>query len=341
MPAQFLEAWLILESERFQFPVFREYYQERDVVMEERRMRTDDSARGSLLEQFFAAAYIAHPYHHPPIGWMSDLRHLTRRQGRDFFKQYYHPGNMIIGIVGHVDPAWVIEKAHEYFGDIPAGPARQRVTTVEPEQNGERRVTWKSNEMPLVVIGYHKPSAAHPDAPAFQALESILAGGRTSRLHRSLVNDKRIAAFAGASGQLPGDKYPNLFSVFAVPMRTEDGFQTAACEQAIHDEIVKLQRDGVTEAELQRVKTKARAGFIRSLTSNAGLARALTYYEAVHGDWRTLFDAANRIQAVTAEDVLRVARSTLVERNRTVAIIEPEEPPPWEQEPGDDTQEDK
>jgi predicted Zn-dependent peptidase len=212
------------------------------------------------------------------------------------------------------------------------------VTTVEPEQNGERRVTWESTEMPLLVIGYHKPDAAHPDAPALQALESILAGGRTSRLHRSLVNDKRVAAFAGASGELPGEKYPNLFSVFAVPMRDEDGgFKTAACEQAIHDEIVKLQRDGVTEAELERVKTKARAGFIRSLTSNAGLARALTFYEAVHGDWRKLFDAADRIQAVTTEDVLRVARSTLVAKNRTVAIIQPPEPPPWEQEPDDDT----
>ncbi len=319
LPSNKLELWMLLESERFLNPVLREFYKEKNVVMEERRMRTETQPVGKLLEEFLAAAYKAHPYGQPVIGHMSDIETITRDEAEEFFKTHYAPSNLTIAIVGDVDPARVKTLAQEYFGRIPYRPAPEPVETVEPPQTGPRRVIVEDPAQPFVLIGYHKPGINHEDNAVFDAITDIMGTGRTSRLYRNLVKEKRIAMAASGFQGMPGQKYPGLFLFYAVPAR---GHTYQDCEQAIYDEIERLKNQPVTEEELEKAKTRARADLIRQLDSNSGLARQLTFYEVLTGDWRNMFRQLERIDRVTAEDIQRVARTYFVTKNKTVGVIE-------------------
>jgi predicted Zn-dependent peptidase len=319
LPSNKLELWMLLESDRFLNPVLREFYKEKNVVMEERRLRTETQPVGKLLEEFLAVAYKAHPYGAPVIGHMSDIEALTRKEAEAFFRTHYGPGNLTMAVVGDVDPARVRTLAQEYFGRIPYRPAAEAVETVEPPQPGERRVVVEDPAQPFVLIGYHKPSINHEDNAVFDAITDIMGTGRTSRLYRRLVRDQKIAMATSGFQGMPGQKYPGLFLFYAMPAR---GHTNQECEQAIYAEIERLRSEPVTEQELEKAKTRARASLIRQLDSNSGLAELLTFYEVLTGDWRNLFKQLEQIDRVTAEDIQRVARTYFTTKNRTVGIIE-------------------
>jgi len=318
LPSNKVELWMVMESDRFANPVLREFYKEREVVMEERRLSVESQPVGRLLEEFMAVAYKAHPYGDSIVGHMSDIATLTRTEAEAFFEKYYSPGNLTIAIVGDVDPNRVEALAQEYFGPIPSRAKPDLVETVEPPQLGERRVVVDDPSQPFVLIGYHKPDIHHPDDAVFDAITDIVGMGRTSRLHKSLVKEKKIAVAASGFQGMPGVKYPNLFLFYAVPAR---GHTNEECEEAINAEIERLKNELVTPEELAKAKTRARAGLIRQLDSNSGLAAQLTFYEVVTGDWRNLFKQLDKIEEVTAEDIQRVAGEYFTTQNRSVGII--------------------
>ena len=318
LPANKVELWAHLESERFLDPVLREFYKERDVVMEERRLRTESQPIGRMIEQFVAAAFVAHPYQQPVVGHMSDLQSFTREDAVEFYDSYYTPSNITISIVGAVKAEEIVPILETYFGRLPAAEAPPPLRTVEPEQLGERIIRIPDPSQPIYVEGYHRPAVTHPDNDAFDALADVLSTGRTSRLYRSLVRDEKIAAQTGAFNGFPGQKYPNLMLLFAVPT---PGHSNEECQQAIRAEIERAKTELISDEELAKVKTRAKANLIRGLRSNMGIARQLGFYQAIFGDWRELFERVERIDAVTKEDIQRVAQETFKETNRTVAML--------------------
>jgi predicted Zn-dependent peptidase len=319
MPSNRFELWAYMESERFRKPVFRQFYKERDVVVEERRMRTESSPFGRLLEQFLGTAFMAHPYGFPGVGWPSDLQSFSATDADAFFRKYYVPANMVIAIAGDVTPseAWpVIEK---YFGRLPKSPAPPALRTVEPPQIAERTVTLRETSQPIYVEGYHRPAGTHPDSAIYDVISMLLSSGRTSRLYKSLVRDQRIAAGAAGINGFPGEKYPNLFTFYAI---TTPGHTPDEVQKAIRAEIERIKTEDIPAEELQSVKTRVKAGLIRQLTGNSGLALQFAMTQTLYGDWRELFRDVERIDKVTATDVKRVANATFTEANRTVAKIE-------------------
>jgi len=334
LPENRLELWAYLESERFLHPVLREFYKERDVVIEERRMRTDSSPFGRLLEQFTAEAFAAHPYHRPTVGWMSDLNHFSATDAQKFFDKYYIPSNMVVAVAGDIDPAKAMPILEKYFGRLPARPHPDETTTVEPPQNSERRVILKDASQPIYIEGYHRPDYRSKDDAVFDAITDVLSTGRTSRLYRALVRDKKIASFSEGFSGYPGSKYPHLFAFLAVPL---PGRKPQEIGDAIHEEIDKLKKEDITDEELKMIQTRAKANLIRGLADNAGLATQLATYQTRYGDWRELFRSVDRIDQVTKADIRRVANEVFVDTNRTVGYIEntgPGNPPGGGQDSG-------
>lgn len=319
LPSNRVELWAYLESERFLKPVMREFYKERDVVMEERRMRTDSNPVGKLIEQFLATAYTAHPYGAPVVGWPSDLRSFSATDALEFYDRYYMPSNLVVAIVGDVKAAEVIPIAEKYFGRLAARPRPAPLRTEEPPQRGERTVILRETAQPFYIEGYHKPNSRHADDAVYEVISDLLSAGRTSRLYRSLVRDKKIAAFSSGFNSFPGDKYANMFALFAVPT---PGHTTEEIRDAIRAEVERLKNEDVTDDELRMVKTRAKANLIRQLDSNQGLAFQLGAAQARFGDWRDVFRQVERIDKVTKQDVRRVANATFVPSNRTVGMIE-------------------
>ncbi|HUP62087.1 MAG TPA: pitrilysin family protein [Thermoanaerobaculia bacterium] len=318
-PSNRFELWAFLESERFRHPVFRQFYKERDVVMEERRMRTESSPIGRLVEQFLATAFIAHPYGFPTVGWPSDLQTFSATDADAFFRKYYVPANIVIAIVGDVNPAEAWPVIEKYFGRLPKAPEPEALRTVEPPQNAERTVILRETAQPIYLEGYHRPAVTHPDNATYDVISMLMSSGRTSRLYKSLVRDKKIAAVAQGFNGFPGEKYPNLFAFFGV---TTPGHTPDEVAAAIAEEIEKLKTQDVPTDELQSVKTRVKAGLVRQLDSNSGLALQIASYQTIHGDWRELFREVERIDKVTAADVRRVANETFLPSKRTVAKIE-------------------
>ncbi|HEX5432941.1 MAG TPA: pitrilysin family protein [Candidatus Angelobacter sp.] len=323
-PVNRLELWAYLESQRFRHPVFREFYKERDVVHEERRLRVDSNPIGRMVEQFLATAYVAHPYQRSGVGWPSELDHLSATEAEKFFHKYYVPANTVIALVGDITPAQVFPIVEKYFGTIPSGPKPEPITTVEPKQFAEREVILHENAQPIYLEGYHRPDIHDPDDAVYDVISDLLSDGRTSRLYRSLVRDKKIAAAAEGFSGFPGTKYPNLFAFFAVPVPPHTPEELA---KAIHEEINRLKTQDVSDAELAMVKTREKADLIRGLADNQGLAEQLAFYQTNYDDWRELFRSVDRINKVTKADIRRVANKVFVESNRTVAIIESAPPP--------------
>jgi predicted Zn-dependent peptidase len=322
MPANRLQLWAYMESDRIANPVPREFYKERDVVMEERRMRVDSNPIGRMVEQFLAAAYVAHPYHRPGVGWESELSQITATEAAAFHKTYYVPANITVAVVGDVKPA-DMAMLEKYFGAIPGGPKPEEMTTIEPQQVAEKSVIIKDPTQPLYLEGYHRPDYRDPDDAAYDAIQDIFSNGRTSRLYRSLVRDQQIAAQAEGFSGFPGDKYPGLFAFIAVPNQghTPDEMRTA-----IHKEIDKLKTADVSDEELAMFKTRARADLLRGLGDNEGLAQQLAIYQLRYGDWRELFNQLQKIDAVSKADIRRVANKIFVTSNRTYAMVEFEAP---------------
>jgi predicted Zn-dependent peptidase len=319
LPENRLELWAYLESERFVHPVLREFYKERDVVIEERRLRTDSNPIGRLIEQFVATAFEAHPYHRPTVGWMADLNSFSATDAQKFFEKYYVPANMVVAIAGDVKPEQAMPILEKYFGRLPARPQPDEDTTTEPPQNSERRVVLKERSQPLYLEGYHRPDYRSKDDAVYDAITDLMSEGRTSRLYRSLVRDKKIASFSAGFSGMPGVKYPHLFAFYAFPL---PGHTTQEVADAIHAEIDRLKKEDISDDELKMIKTRAKANLIRGLADNEGLATQLATYQTRYGDWRELFRSVDRIDHVTKADIRRVANEIFVDTNRTIGIIE-------------------
>ncbi len=319
MPENRLELWAYLESERFLHPVMREFYKERNVVIEERRMRTDSNPFGRLLEQFTQEAFAAHPYHRPTVGWMSDLNHFSATDAQNFFDKFYIPSNMVIAVAGDLKPAQAMPILEKYFGRLPTRTKPDEITTAEPPQNSERRVLLKEASQPIYIEGYHRPDYRSKDDAVFDAISDLMSEGRTSRLYRALVRDKKIASFSEGLTGYPGVKYPHLFAFLAVPL---PGHKPDEMAEAIHSEIDRLKKEDISDEELKMIKTRSKANLIRGLADNEGLATQLATYQTRYGDWRELFRSVDRIDQVTKADIRRIAKEVFVSTNRTVGVIE-------------------
>jgi len=330
MPENRLELWAYLESGRLADVVPREFYKERDVVMEERRMRTDSNPIGRLVEQFQATAFVAHNYGRSGVGWPSELSQITATEAMAFHQKYYVGSNIVVAVVGDVKASEAMPMLEKYFSRVPGGPKPEEMTTVEPKQFAEKTVTIREATQPFYIEGYHRGDYLDPDDSVYDAITDILSNGQVSRLYRSLVRDQQIAAQAQGFSGFPGSKYPGLFALYAVPL---PGHTPAEMKDGIHKEIEKLKTQDVTPAELAMFKTRARAGLLRGLADNQGLASQLAEYQSRYGDWRELFRELDRIDKVTAADVRRVANKTFIDSNRTSASIEFEAPKPAGQKP--------
>jgi predicted Zn-dependent peptidase len=319
MPANRLQLWAYMESDRIANPVPREFYKERSVVMEERRLRVDSNPIGFMIEQFLATAYVAHPYRVPGVGWMSDVSQISATEAAAFHREYYVPSNIVVTVVGDVTASKAMPMLEKYFGSIPTGPKPLALATVEPPQEAEKSVTLQEPTQPFYIEGYHRPDYLDKDDAVYDGIGDILSNGRTSILYRSLVRDQKIAAEAEGFSGFPGDKYPNLFAFYAVPT---PGHTPAQMRTAIHAEIDKLKTQDVTDEQLAMFKTRARADILRTLDNNEGLAQELGTYQLRYGDWRMLFQQLNKIDAVSKADIRRVSNQVFTAKNRTYALIE-------------------
>lgn len=316
LPSNKVELWFNLEAGRFKTPTFREFYVEKEVVREERRMRTDSNPIGRLVEEFLSVAYSAHPYGRPVVGWNSDITATTIEDALDFYDKFYIPSNITIAIAGDIEPAKAKELAEEYFGDMKgAGKVAPPVTTIEPEQRGERRFTIEGDSQPIMLIGYHAVSESHPDFEALNLLGSIISEGRTSVLYKKLVEDEKLALQVGAFNGFPGTRFASMFLTLAVPMQ---GVDPEELENRIYDEIEIVKEGSITQEELDRARTQIRASIIRSLANNAGLASNFASTQSTTGDWRDVFNQLDRYNEVTLDDLQRVAQHYLVKKSRTV-----------------------
>lgn len=317
LPANKLELWAAIESDRLQNAVLREFYTERSVVMEERRRSYDADPESKLWETFLASSFLAHAYGQPTIGWMSDIENLTRSKAEQFFHNYYAPNNAIVAIVGDIDTKATIAMVERYFGAIKPGKVPPPVTTEEPKQGGERRIELVADAEPTVMIGFHKPGIATPDDYVFDVINMILGSGRTSRFYKKLVIEKQIATEVGAF-DAPGSRYPNLFVVSANPRAPHTAKEV---EEAIQVELDLLKTTPVAERDLQRILNKIEYEEARRMGTNGGLARNLTEYEAATGSWRYMSEHRGKIAKVTPADIMRVANTYFTRENRTVGFI--------------------
>lgn len=321
-PANKLELWMSLESERFLNPVFREFYKEQQVILEERRLRTDNSPVGKMIEEFLGTAFTTHPYQRPVIGYEEDIRNLSREDIRRFFETYYVPEKLTMAVVGDVDPEEVKRFADTYFGRFSPQPQPPEVTAVEPEQTETREINLTLNSQPWYFEGYHRPSIQDEDHVVYEVISRLLSDGRTSRLYQSLVQEKQVALSARGLSSFPGDKFPNLVLFYAL---TAPNHTLGEVSDALTLEIEKLKNEPVSQKELERVKTQMQANLLRSLDSNKGMARRLAEYEGKTGSWENLFTELEAITAVSADDIQRVAKKTFTEDNRTIGRIIAEE----------------
>jgi len=317
LPANKLELWAAIESDRMKNAVLREFYTERSVVMEERRRSYDAEPSAKLWETFIAAAYQTHPYGQPTIGWTSDIRQLSRTKAESFLHRYYAPNNAVIAVVGAIKPAETIALVDRYFGSIPVGTMVPAVSAQEEAQHGERRVEVIGDAEPELVVGFHKTAVGAADDEVFDLISSILGQGRTSRLYRALVLEKQLATQI-STFDAPGNRYPNLFVLYASPRSPHTA---AEVEQALLAEVERLKKEPVSQRELQQVLNQLEFEEARRMGTNGGLARNLTEYEAIAGSWRYLTTYKAKIAKITPADIQRVAKQYFTRENRLVGTL--------------------
>ena len=310
-----------LEADRMQNLIMdtKETHSERDVVTEERRLRFEDDPQNSLFEEVVAASFKVHPYHKPVIGWMSDIRSIERDDLYSYYKANYLPDKALIIVVGDVKADEMIERIKNYFGKIPIGPPMKNISSIEPEQRGERRVLLKREaELPYILIAYHTPSFPHEDSYALNVLSLILSSGKSSRLYKSLVYEKKIALNADADySGFNKDPYLFFFDATASPEKN-----IKDVENALYAEIERIKKEPPLEREVQKIKNQIESLFIMEQDSIYMQAMKYGIFEML-GDWRLIDQYLEGIRNVTPEDVVKVAKKYLTEGNRTVGILIP------------------
>ena len=318
LPANRAQLWFILESDRLAHPVFREFYTERDVVLEERRLRVEGEPGNLLYQAFLHAAFKVHPYGRPVVGWRSTLERLKTSDAVAFGKRFYQPNNAVVAAVGDINVDSMRAWADRYFAGIPPGDhPRSPVMIVEPRQEEERRVAVEADANPEILIGFHVPNHLDADTPALWVLSQLLTGGRTSRLYQRLVIEEG-AALSVRSTLAPGALYPRLLAIRARPMAPHS---TQDVEAFVYDELEKLARSAPATAELLGARNRLEASLLDDMGSNAGFAAALSASEALWNDWQQAFRDYETLGSVIPEDIQRVVKKYLHSDNRTVAII--------------------
>jgi zinc protease len=310
-----------LESDRMQNLLLRErdFGTERMVVMEERRLRTDDDPQEYLAEQMKATAYQIHPYHWPIIGWMEDIRRFTIEELKAYYKTYYNPVNAFVVVAGDIKREELFPAIEKAFGPIPKGEAPDQDKDSEEPQKGERRIIVKREaQLPFIVIGYHIPNLRSPDGYVLEVIESILSGGKSSRLHKKLVYEKELVLSVDAENSILS-RDPGLFYFSVAPL---PGRSVAEVEKALDEEIGLLQKEEVSEKELEKARNQLEASFVYGQDSLFYQAMLVARYEIV-SDWRAIDNYLPSIRRVTPQDIVRVARQYLIPDNRTVGILEP------------------
>ncbi|MFQ5646954.1 MAG: M16 family metallopeptidase [bacterium] len=301
----------------------KEFKLELAVVKEERRSRTDDDPTSAVIEDLYAAAFKVHPYRNPVIGWMTDLNHLTVDEVKKYYRKYYAPNNAVISVVGDFNPDQLLEKIKKTFGSLPRGTEIKRHRIVEPKQIGERRFTiHKQAQLPFVFIGYHVPNLQSPDQYPLEVLNQILSSGKSSRLYKTLVYDKKIALYAGSSYSRQSAS-PDLFYFYGglQPKQTSEEF-----ERSVYEQLNKMKTEPVSDRELQKAKNQVQASFVYALDSSFYQAMRIGQLEVIDVDHHYLNRFVDNIQKVTAKDILRVAGKYFSPRNRTVGVLIPESP---------------
>lgn len=297
----------------------KETLSERDVVMEERRMRYEDDPQNLVYEEVVSTAFKNHPYRWPVIGWMSDLKGITRDDLWGYYRTYYVPNNALIVVAGDIDIDSLMAQIRKEFGSIPRGPDIKSVKAEEPEQRGERRVFVKKEaELPYILIAYKAPNILNEDSYALDVLDSILSVGKSSRIYKSLIDERQIALSAG-TGYSIMQKYPFLFYLYgtALPGKTID-----EVEEALYEEVEKIKKSAPSEMEIQKAKNQIEAEFIMGQDSIFFQAEMLGMFEMIR-DWRLKDKYLEGIKKVTPEDVQRAAKKYLIEDKRTVGILIP------------------
>lgn len=317
LPANKLELWFAMESDRFINPVYREFYNERGVIREEYRQRVESDPTGRLVYEMLTVAFSTNPYRTHPAGVPSDIESYRFADAQAFRKIYYVPSNIVIGVSGDVDPVEVKKLAEKYFAKMTGGPKPTGIMTKENEQQGEKRLIVESPSQPVVAIGYKRPNVLDKADTLFDVLTTLLSSGRTSLLNKELVQDKKIALAAQAIASFPGGRRENLMLVFLVP---NAGKTTEDCEKAAYEIFERLKKEKISDEQLKRVKTQLRAQLIRSLDSNSGMAQNLVTTKAMFGNWRMIFTQLDDLDKVTADDVMQAANKYLIAKNRTVAM---------------------
>lgn len=318
LPSNRVELYARVYADVLLEPVFRGFYEERDVVMEERRQRSEDDPQGVLVEAFLDAAFSEAPYGRPLIGAPEEINDYRATEAQAFFELYYHPNRAVLVMVGDVDPERDLPIIEDYFGVIPTGPDFRRDLPQEPEQTSEVRVEVPFDAEPQLYVGYHKPTYPTREAYVMDVISGILTSGRTSRLYRRMVLEDQTAVTVASSSSFPGNRENNLFILYGqprFPATPED------LEMAFYEELARIASEPVDERELTKVKNQVRAGFIRNLASGRGLASQLAFYELFLGGWENLEDYAEIIDSVTPEDIMTVASEVFTEDNRTVATL--------------------
>jgi predicted Zn-dependent peptidase len=323
LPANRLEAWMVIESDRFKNAVLREFYKERSVVMEERRMNESEPNR-VMWESLFSNAFSAHPYQNPTIGWMDDIKRLTRTDAEKFYAQFYVPNNATLAVVGDARPAEVIRLAEKYFGGWKKGDLPDRSYTREPKQKASKKVEVFFKARPALRLGFHNPGQDHPDIYPLIMLSEVLSNGKTGRFYKALVEGKQLALYANSYHSTPGNRYPSLFVVSAAPKAPHTVDELDA---AVMEEIGRLAKEPPTQWELDKILNNYEAEMIKQLESNPGLGMSLAHSQQVMGDWKHDWKTGEQLRKVTPEDVRKAAEKYLTRANRTVIFMrEPVKP---------------
>lgn len=324
MPSDKLEIAIDLEADRSRNLQINEQNlsTERNVVINERLMRYENSPFGSLYEQLYNNAYVAHPYRWLPIGFLSDIQSITLENCLDYYRTHYAPNNCFLIIAGDIDIEPTMKLVKKYYGKLKPETPPPPVRTIEPQQRGEKRIYYhKLAQLPAIIAGFKIPDGKSEDIFPLKVAARVLFGGESSRLHRRLVYEERKALFV--QGEASRLNHPGLFYVMAgaVP-----GVNMDSLEREIWQEVDRLQSEPISEAELQKAKNQLESEFVMSMVSNEDRAVQVGYFEIDTGDYMNIYKEAEGYQKVTAEEVMRVAKKYLTDRNRTVIVLVPESP---------------
>lgn len=317
LPSDRIESYFIIESDRFKNPVLRDFYKERNVVLEELRMGKSDPSRVSW-EALLSHAFVAHPYHNPTIGWEDDVANLTVKDAEAFYRKFYGPNNATLAVVGDVNSEDVIKLAEKYFSSWKPVDIPDTNYTKEPPQTAEKIIKIFFPAKPILRIGFKNPGMDSPDMPALIVASEILSNGNTSRLYKKLVEEKQIALYIGSYHSTPGDRYPSLFVMVSAPKGTTT---IEELDNEIMNEIREIKNNPPTKWEIEKVINNYEMSLITSLEKNLEFARILAYNEQIMGDWRFSWKQLQQIKEVTPEDVVRVIEKYLTRENRTAVYL--------------------